>query len=651
MSRPQVVSMRVRVASNPPIAATARAARSGFTLFEVAIALLITAAIASSALLVFPSGITVQRAARFRLLATAKAYQLIDAFATGWNGNSSIDLEANAPWDVPSSYINLTNDFEARMSTQGFGICPLPTRLARRLDSANDEIQRLLDEGAQLYYCTAEGAVEQDAQKLVFAVNGCAQLNAIAQFHRKRWPYYVAYPSPPQVMQHSRGYVDGDPAEVVGMPAPWHRRPGVFGLGSNDPEASHGDNYLWDACTHPEDPSFRADVMKAFYYSEDGGTTVYGCFLYLEKPLQDGPAMLAMAERSFQGALWFARKSGMADSACGGIATPATDFSRGTCPPWRQVLAMRYLAFAATCLTRWKSAAELDGTYSIPGVTLDGFATAPVAITPEKIDLWHASCLSLVDLYATSFPYDWGAPRPAERPSMMDLPLMQWDLFTPPATGIIDGSGTIGAAQWKPLSAQPITNLGTSWSYPTSTTTASALFSPASTHFNLTATFAATERCRQLVFWSVDWQAFEDFETAPSAAVDASRWPKAAPWPGAGMDEQNQGLDWIGPHQVNFRNPEKHILFLHNMDDVATGAALVEGTGSGTGTAGFDLLGNDIFYSPDRVDPLIFSGAHGADRNGNRVLDRGPMPANNRLFAQTIARINFYDPRLCGVLR
>ncbi len=51
---------------------------------------------------------------------------------------------------------------------------------------------------------------------------------------------------------------------------------------------------------------------------------------------------------------------------------------------------------------------------------------------------------------------------------------------------------------------------------------------PAS-HFNLTAPFAPQERCRQLVFWAVDWQSYEDYETQPSASIDASRYPLVAP--------------------------------------------------------------------------------------------------------------------------
>ncbi len=50
-------------------------------------------------------------------------------------------------------------------------------------------------------------------------------------------------------------------------------------------------------------------------------------------------------------------------------------------------------------------------------------------------------------------------------------------------------------------------------------------------HCNLTRRFEPFERCRQVVVWAVDWQSYEDFETAPSAPVDASRYPIVAPYP------------------------------------------------------------------------------------------------------------------------
>jgi len=47
----------------------------------------------------------------------------------------------------------------------------------------------------------------------------------------------------------------------------------------------------------------------------------------------------------------------------------------------------------------------------------------------------------------------------------------------------------------------------------------------------------------------------------------------------------------------------------------------------------------------------VFGGRYGADRNFNRVLDRGPLKPSVRLYATQVARFNFYDPRVPAVVR
>ena len=46
-----------------------------------------------------------------------------------------------------------------------------------------------------------------------------------------------------------------------------------------------------------------------------------------------------------------------------------------------------------------------------------------------------------------------------------------------------------------------------------------------------------------------------------------------------------------------------------------------------------------------------FLGLYGADRNGNGVFDRGPLPATARMRAVPIGRWNFYDRRMITALR
>jgi hypothetical protein len=47
----------------------------------------------------------------------------------------------------------------------------------------------------------------------------------------------------------------------------------------------------------------------------------------------------------------------------------------------------------------------------------------------------------------------------------------------------------------------------------------------------------------------------------------------------------------------------------------------------------------------------IFNGQHGADRNFNKLLDRGTVPPSVRLRATQVARFNVYDPRIPCLVR
>ena len=123
---------------------------------------------------------------------------------------------------------------------------------------------------------------------------------------------------------------------------------------------------------------------------------------------------------------------------------------------------------------------------------------------------------------------------------MMDVPLMQWDLFSPELQGrgvAPDGGGaptgwpasasgnfawknifgrstSDNPRQWRPISAQDIKNIGVSICYPAlaidsaqRTTADSPAHGPLfgnRDHFNLTNTFDAYERCREIVIWSAD---------------------------------------------------------------------------------------------------------------------------------------------------
>jgi hypothetical protein len=196
-------------------------------------------------------------------------------------------------------------------------------------------------------------------------------------------------------------------------------------------------------------------------------------------------------------------------------------------------------------------------------------------------------------------------------------------------------------------------------------------------HFNLTAPFTASERCREIVMWSVDWQSYEDFELAPSAPVDASRYPIAGPLGKPGsvptsqtctFDERMSVLRFRDDRLYTFRNPEKSLLFypqmknggLFDIKSQPTGTDMTthmiqnnemfDGTSAGYGVSQ-DLGGLYPDQGPVKVNREVFSGLYGGDRNFNKKLDRGPVPKSVRLRALPVARFNFYDPRVQAVLR
>jgi hypothetical protein len=266
--------------------------------------------------------------------------------------------------------------------------------------------------------------------------------------------------------------------------------------------------------------------------------------------------------------------------------------------------------------------------------------------------------------FAASFPYDWAVPRPVERTIMLDYPLLQYDLFSPAMSGTIMGTAGQSAQQWRPLSPRPIRNIGLSATYPDNPIAelgtkaklegtmrqngTSNLFGDID-HYSLTMPFAASERCREIVFWVVDWQAYEDFETLPSAPLDASRYPLAGPrTDGGGILTNNfygrmDGVQFVDPHLFCFRNPEKNMIWKN--------AIPIE---SPTGT---DVTEHQMLNAsgPDRGSGLtnrqIFNGLFGADRNYNKRIDRGVVPKSVRMRATQVARFNYYDTRIPALIR
>jgi hypothetical protein len=600
--------------------------RQAFTLFEVAISLALVSFGVISVLMLLPAGIKAQQMARYQILASAKALELVEAYNATHNGNPAIDVEANAPWNVHINGKNLHPDLESRVSSYRYGMFPLPTDIAKRLDSDGDEIQRVIAEGGQLYYSQplattgfqesgfAPTAPPNEAQRLVMAVVGYPQNNALLHLPEKAWPYFAAYPSPP-VHVIGRKNVDTDTCYVRGI---WDIFP--------DEDLTKNPRWwvtLWEDVNLGAAGTGLRDVHEAYwnYFAYD-----------IAKPL--GDADLATRARLYAEALIAWCESQAVPPACYNGQTVLSDFPESA-NRHLQVVAARIMGHVAPIML----------ANSIPSVGTVTFNLTTVA-------RMHENALFLGNQFAARYPYDWGAPRPLQRAIMMDTPLIEYDLMSTPRIGTIFGAGK-SASQWRAVTPHPVVNAGVSMSYPEVGTPTfwSSFWSP-SVHSTLTAPFEPAERCRQLVFWAVDWQSYEDFETAPSAEVDAGRYAKNAPAPNASFSSLCAGTWWMDHHMFGYRNPEKMIIFNSNMSSIETGTATPPGKANNPGTHGPDRFAgetNDQGLGSAQMERFI--GRWGADRNANQRLDRGSVPRSTRMRAVTVARFNYYDLRVPATIR
>ncbi len=561
---------------------------AAFTLFEVAISLAIIAVAVTGSTLVLTGGLKAQEASRFRLYAAAKAIEMADVYAQADHQFLRQSYEAEELGRSPFTW-NQT-DLERALQGGWYGTLVLPDAIARRLDSDNDEIAQLLSAGGKLFYASPRPAMAAngeggeyytkgwtgidlrlatEAQKLVIGVVGPAQQDALLCHPCLGWPYHSFYPSPPDLIYgEAKGWrqdTEVDAWEVQQREWTW---PGLAEMRAV-------------ALAARPDP---ADLAGVQAYIDACHALIIACGVAVDPtPGGDVPRLPAA------------------------LPTPPwgpTDIDVFP-PPWR-VLAIRYLANAALMRTGDRLPAANPAEQDYAAAT-------------------HEAALAWAHRYARSDPYDWGANRIVQEMSTMDYPLLQFDLFSPPHA-VDDGAGGIDRS-WLVSTARPARNFARARGYDgldallpeNFAKIASSWGDPA--HFTLTDRFAASARTRQLVFWAVDWQAYDDFESTPTATFDAKQ----------------HNLDSRGVyvrHQDMLANPERELVWREAAHQNAGFAA---------------LAGNTPGDLPSF--PQLTVGAFGADRNGNDVFDRGPLPISSRMRATSVARYNFYDKRILASLR
>ncbi len=571
---------------------------AGFTLFEITVSLAVMAVAVVSTLMVFTVGVKAQHLARYQMYASAKVLEISHNWADLDHSYLRRQVEAeNLGQTLFQGFQNNLDQATGVQGGKGFGLVPLPDALARRLDSDGDEIQRILDQGGQVFYswprATTRGTTEwwddidqsmkaQDAaldseqQSLIYAVTGLPQQDALPNHPCLAWPYHDDYPSPPHLWEKNAWEINraawGGYSELEE----------VFAL-------AHAGQIIGSDGADPLCPS---DLIP---YTQAG----------IDDYLQRCQALVA--------ALGIPLAGGVPASPAPLPPPPWSRSDREVYPPPAWILALRYLAHAALLRT---------GTN--PGVSV---APADRIYAQDC----HAAMLAWLMRYASTDPYDWGAPRPLNRMTAWDYPLLQSDLFPSsafPSFAATDGTGDVS---WRVIGGQPARNVGRARGQYANTgqipdnnlNIAASWGDPA--HFDLCAPFAAAERMRQIVCWSVDWKSYEDFELQPAATVDSRSHSIDS------RGNQVSGYE-IGIH------PEIELFF-----DDATRARLYVFGGR---TYNWDAQRAYLFARPE-----LWMGDYGADRNGNGVFDRGELPISARMRAVRVARFNFYDKRLIGSLR
>jgi hypothetical protein len=676
--------------------------KSAMTLFEIVVSLGLVASAFLIVISAIPVGQRLQEKARFQLYASAKAVDLISSFNTLAPNDVRVAVTSNiGPWEAHANYRPSTFDLEQRLSNQVNGLIPLPLEIARRLDSDNDEIQRLLAAGGKLFYPSPKPTTSlsnyqsnpippSEARRMIVGIVGDAQSGQVPSFPNRQWPQYSPYPGPPNTgMGFNAHFTALDPLLITVE--------GRTDWGDHPNSTTDLNPAIVTVPTQSGDKG-----LENF-----GSDTAAGAYWYSPSARQGWTQPTReRALRYFALAYWYADEKALpALWLDGGRATPAdVDQFLNQDPVVRalQTTAIRILAHAAMILTRYDLATTLETTgVLIPTftfVTTPSGATRPLPsgkwVTLDMIRNWHENCLDVAMAYASRYPYDWGAPRPYNRPLAWDSPLLQWDLwpgntaekclgqitFSEAAPG---AAGAVSAEQWKVLTPQPIEN-GICPDMPSFSMVGSA--AATATRFNLTNRFEPSERCRQLVFWAVDWQSYEDFESAPSSPVDSSRYFLNKPgnpgdpnrWLQRMEGAKNINPDGKSAERPSYRNPERKLLFLDRPENymighypkitVDPGESIFMGdyifgeekrfdswwnwsipdcgNGDPTRRCNTPIKSNGTVDVRTGTSGSIFSGLCGADRNGNGQFDRGLRPSTQRLRATTIARFIVYDPRL-----
>jgi hypothetical protein len=588
----------------------------GFTLFEVSISLVLVTFGVVSVLMLLPHGLRAQQHARYQIHAAVQAQNIASLFANPSYKHYNVQVESEKLTN--NSFMNRqTASLENLIADNSLGLAPMPEDIARRIDSDNNEIENIIGQGGRLYYNLPGGA----PQRLVMGIVGYQQQNALPNHPCLAWPYWENHPCPPSPWQKKNWELN-----AAATQAGHHQWPGLaeFNALYSVMNSATTPNQAFVTVAKWTDYKRAAQALVAAVAAEtDSGLTtetLYGGLVlhppkpyppkYLSDPLQrwDVPAGAA-----------------------------GNQLRRNMFPKPYVVWAASHLAHAAAF-----------GTGTVSGRT-----GGPTLEERNYARVTYEACRQWVMRYGAADPNNWGAGRHTAQMTAWDTPILQYDLF-PDATFPVYSDTSSDPivvppdpprfdTSWRVVASSPILDYGQArGAYGAKPPGSSLTFLPPNKsnidqsfgnplNYHLARRFDATERMRQIVFWTVDWQTYEDFEEQPAAKHDSTQ---------SFMDSYGVQVssDWWG-----ITLPERSLYW--------TTVSRNQRAGDVRGANG----GNQTWDQPWTLSPAykqgFFMGYWGADRNGNNRFDRGVVPKSVRLRASQIARFTLYDRVLIGDLR
>lgn len=694
--------------------------QSGLTLIEVLFSVVILTSAVLSAVVLIPLVMRTLEQSRFAMLASVKTTEIVNSFAQSTRNWMNFGLRATNRIAVKRDVRNVKctigfragdmPDLEHHLLREHDLALPVPPDIARRLDSPDGLIARVIAAGGVLFY--PQPAMGLDAsrrayngqmsfdrarsgppelQKLVFAVVTPAQQNLLTNHPMVPWPIYEMYPFPHQgyVWRPTRtgdGFYQGQNWRALASQHPgspwassldeledmlrWGYSPLYFKMTDSRSEALSTNRRcgcsILDA-TGGGDPAYFTAVPAPIEAIRTGMNALYPTPYVFANELGTSTAgrlpSLGMRRfyRTLAKRLWDSLDPG------GTLGDPLTTDLSGRplsdLHPAR-ILALSYLTEAAMLVTGSQlpfidnnddtdTTNDVDISASFPGSSDEPVGTAPLPAEIAWAQQVHENLMQWTMRFTSHFPYDMNVPRPANRQMMMDRPLLCWDLFptggaavrtplnlntatestypmlSPPAYTGTSGPGTGGryagfATFFGGSGDREVGQLNTQWAdwganWPSSF---QGMHGTNASHWWYGQPFAPSHRTRLLVYWAVDWKNYEDAESAPSLPMDA----------GYSLYDLGGTVFNAAENLMDWDHPEARLMWT----DARRTTDLFRNTSSEAGA----------YASLDTM-----RGAHGADRNGNGVFDRGSIPASTRMRASEVARFVVYDPVTYGSLR